>query len=78
MESAGTDSDTSQMEASDRIHVPSTLAPKTQHSVTIGQETECPHHSWYGCCGKDKQDRQCTHNVTLRRVHETFVVVERK
>jgi hypothetical protein len=26
----------------------------------------------------EKQDRQCTYNVTLRRVHETIVVVEKQ
>ena len=29
---------------------------------------------WLG--GKTKQDRQCTHIVTLRRVHQTIVAVE--
>ena len=27
---------------------------------------------------KSKQDRQCTHNVTLRRVYETTVTVEKQ
>jgi hypothetical protein len=27
---------------------------------------------------KIQQDRQCTYNVTLRRVHETIVAVEKQ
>jgi hypothetical protein len=28
--------------------------------------------------GQSKQDKQCTYNVTLRRVHETIVAVEKQ
>ena len=27
---------------------------------------------------QNEQDRQCTYNVTLRRVHETIVAVEKQ
>ena len=30
------------------------------------------------CDCKVKQDGQCTHNVTMRRVHETVVAVEKQ
>ena len=30
-----------------------------------------------GCCSTDKQDRQCTYNVILRRVRVTIVAVEK-